>query len=1198
MMSAESDANVLLQQKPVNAFTRTKVKNSSHSVLPEVTKDVEAVYKQQIEKINHKNNVKKTADIEEDFAEKNVGAEDSVASYSVSSDGGLSHIAPADIAPPATAVQGETVPVMVSDSFFEWRYALGALALVGGAVGGALAGFSTASASAPAPVNPVHAPVLKPVVDADGTAGSAVTISGTAAASATVKIYDGSTLLATVTADAQGAFTYAAPTTAAGSHSITATATTTVGTSPISAGMFFVNGKVSDGPLSNAVIYNDVNGNHQKDAGEQIAATSDANGNFFFATNTDPSTIKLGAMAGSEVQTAVPNLLQLSAPVGYFVLSPLSTLIERVAAQSGVASVAQAELLVEQALKLDALDYKTADISSIIDANKIASIVAAAAILAPGSDAGSALFFDTLAQKIAATTPVSTTQDQVNTLIRTALTAAGGTTAAEGVYDATAAAIAAAVTSANISGIMASVQMSEVTPATLASLTDTQLGALTKAQIAGLASAAGGLAALSATQIAAVGTDIDALSATQAAALTDVQLAGLSAAQIYALAAVGDLVNLTATQIGAIGADIVGATPAQFAGLSDAQLAGLSEAQLNSLAADGDFVYLTALQMAVLGSAITGVTPAQLATLTNSQLGGLTALQIGALAGNGDLAALSAAQIGAIGDHIAAISPAQCAALSNIQLGGLSAAQIGALATDGDLATLSAPQINAIGMNIAGLNASQTAALTDVQLGALLESQVYALAGHDDLAALSAAQIALLGSNIIGINAGQAAGLTDSQLGGLSAAQIGALAGDGDLASLSALQITALGSHITGLNGYQLAGLNDNQLGGLSAAQIGALAGDGDLAYLGAVQIAALGSHIVGLSVAQLAGLNDIQLNGLSNAQIAIIDLTSLTAHQIATLGSHITGLSALQVAGLSDIQLGGLSVGQIDALAGDGDLAKLSAAQMHLLAQIDTVAPTFTSGSIAAAVDENTLPGHLVYTATTNDRTGGVIFNLETTSGDSGAFSIDHATGAVTLIGSPDFETKANYSFTIGATDIFGNQSGQTVTLVINDLDEIAPDPPTINLVAGNDIIDASEVSSAISGSCEDHATVAVTIAGTVHAATVDGTTWSYILEASDISAMGEGAETITATQSDAAGNTSLAASHTITVDTTSPVVAALVPDVTGVAKSVAKVSSAIDATHDFTMYDTTVHYLLSAAPVDYLTEAAKLHIQIMPVL
>ncbi|MDO6806341.1 cadherin repeat domain-containing protein, partial [Wenyingzhuangia sp. 1_MG-2023] len=54
--------------------------------------------------------------------------------------------------------------------------------------------------------------------------------------------------------------------------------------------------------------------------------------------------------------------------------------------------------------------------------------------------------------------------------------------------------------------------------------------------------------------------------------------------------------------------------------------------------------------------------------------------------------------------------------------------------------------------------------------------------------------------------------------------------------------------------------------------------------------------------------------------------------------------------------------------------------------------------------------------------------------------FTIDINTGQVTLKADADYETKSSYSFTVTATDGAGNHTDQTVTLVVNNLDEVAP--------------------------------------------------------------------------------------------------------------------------------------------------------------
>ncbi|WP_395016013.1 beta strand repeat-containing protein [Dongia sp.] len=107
-----------------------------------------------------------------------------------------------------------------------------------------------------------------------------------------------------------------------------------------------------------------------------------------------------------------------------------------------------------------------------------------------------------------------------------------------------------------------------------------------------------------------------------------------------------------------------------------------------------------------------------------------------------------------------------------------------------------------------------------------------------------------------------------------------------------------------------------------------------------------------------------------------------------------------------------------------------------------DEVAPTFTSGATATAINEESGAGQVIYTAAATDpATDGGPSNPLTYSlkavGDAAAFSISGASGAVTLIGNPDFETKSSYSFTVIATDAAGNATEQAVTLAINNIVE-----------------------------------------------------------------------------------------------------------------------------------------------------------------
>jgi Cadherin domain len=102
-----------------------------------------------------------------------------------------------------------------------------------------------------------------------------------------------------------------------------------------------------------------------------------------------------------------------------------------------------------------------------------------------------------------------------------------------------------------------------------------------------------------------------------------------------------------------------------------------------------------------------------------------------------------------------------------------------------------------------------------------------------------------------------------------------------------------------------------------------------------------------------------------------------------------------------------------------------------------DGTAPVFTSGA-TASVDENVAAATAVYTAAANDASA-VTYSLQA-GGDASAFTIDAATGVVSIVASPDFEAKSSYGFTVIATDASGNQATKAVTLNVNDLDDTAP--------------------------------------------------------------------------------------------------------------------------------------------------------------
>ncbi len=112
-------------------------------------------------------------------------------------------------------------------------------------------------------------------------------------------------------------------------------------------------------------------------------------------------------------------------------------------------------------------------------------------------------------------------------------------------------------------------------------------------------------------------------------------------------------------------------------------------------------------------------------------------------------------------------------------------------------------------------------------------------------------------------------------------------------------------------------------------------------------------------------------------------------------------------------------------------------------IANLDEVAPTFTSGTTILALNENSGANQSVYTATSTDNgdtnAGSTRYSLKAVD-DAASFSVDSSTGVVSLVANPNYEAKSSYNFTVLATDAAGNASEQALSFTINNLDEVAP--------------------------------------------------------------------------------------------------------------------------------------------------------------
>ncbi len=126
----------------------------------------------------------------------------------------------------------------------------------------------------------------------------------------------------------------------------------------------------------------------------------------------------------------------------------------------------------------------------------------------------------------------------------------------------------------------------------------------------------------------------------------------------------------------------------------------------------------------------------------------------------------------------------------------------------------------------------------------------------------------------------------------------------------------------------------------------------------------------------------------------------------------------------------------------------------------------------------------------------------------DTGTWSYSLTADDVTAMGEGD------ESITITATDAAGNTSATTTKAI--SVDTVAPTAPTIADVTADNVINGAEQTTSLSGTAEANASVSVSLGGLTKALTADADgAWSYSLTADDVTAMGEGDESITISNS-----------------------------------------------------------------------------------
>ncbi|EGM8070368.1 Ig-like domain-containing protein [Escherichia albertii] len=298
------------------------------------------------------------------------------------------------------------------------------------------------------------------------------------------------------------------------------------------------------------------------------------------------------------------------------------------------------------------------------------------------------------------------------------------------------------------------------------------------------------------------------------------------------------------------------------------------------------------------------------------------------------------------------------------------------------------------------------------------------------------------------------------------------------------------------------------------------------------------------------ATVNDKAGNPASTTHNLVVDLTA-PALTISTIAGDVVSVvlngktytTTLDASGNWSV---GVPAADVTALA--GGVQTIIASVSDRAGNSNNASHTVTVSLTAPVISINTIAGDDVINATekganlalsgTSDQPAGTAItvtlngqNYSATTDASGNWSVTVPASAVSALG------EATYSVTASVTNAQGNSSTASHNVQVNT----ALPGVTINPVATDDIINASEAGSAqtISGQVTGAAagsTVTVELGGKTYTATVQADlSWNVSVPASDWQALGNGELTVNASVTNAVGNTG-SGTRDITIDASLP--------------------------------------------------------------
>ncbi|WP_182912141.1 SwmB domain-containing protein, partial [Azospirillum brasilense] len=460
----------------------------------------------------------------------------------------------------------------------------------------------------------------------------------------------------------------------------------------------------------------------------------------------------------------------------------------------------------------------------------------------------------------------------------------------------------------------------------------------------------------------------------------------------------------------------------------------------------------------------------------------------------------------------------------------------------------------------------------DGDLDILVGSQGGDLLFYRNVGTATAPSFTLVGTNPFGLgnSGGQASpSMVDIDGDGDLDILVGNVTGDTavyrNVGTATAPSFTLIGTNPFGLS-------NAGMMGSPSIVDID---GDGDLdALVGAFTSITLFRNVPP-TPASLA------LTTASNSGSTTDTLTNVTAPAITGLAKAFTtvvlyeGATALGTVtadanGLWTVTTASLGDGAHSLTAVSSDATGTSSASSTLTVTIDSAAPS--TPVITTALANNATPtiaGTAEAGSTVTVTVGGATY---TTTATGGNWSIDLATETPTA-GVLSLNANGTNAVSATATDAAGNTStAGTQSLVI---DTTAPSAPAVTSAALT-----KNATPTLTGTAEAGSTVTVTVGGATYTTTAPNGTWSINLAtetptAGSLALNANGANPVSATATDAAGNTSTAGTPSLVIDTTNPnapvITTALANSATPTITGTAEAGSTVTVTVGGATYTTT---------------------------